>query len=321
MATYTINGTSNNGYIISGGGNYNNVRGSGGTRTAYVNPGNGYAGQARVSGPQYWVTEAFIEFDTSVLSGKTISSATLKIYPTALAQSNPFTIEARLRDFGTTFEKADWVNGADLSTLTLLATLASSSAGTGAYRSFTDVAMVANINTAGKTRIIIATDRTRTGTQPINGPPYEDVTWDFPTSPPQLVVETSEANGALTSNIAAITLSAAIAIETFGVVDSNIGAISISATGEGAAAQSGVLNQSIGAITLSSAIGVETFAYLDVSIGAITLSTAAALPVVGTLDKSIGNITLAGIAARDTTGSLSTSIGNITLATSTSKNR
>jgi hypothetical protein len=321
MATYTINATSNGGYINATGSNYSNTRGSGSSgKTAYTNLGYGLAGQGRVSGPNYFLYEGFLEFDTSVLSGKTITSATLKIYPTDLQQSNTFTIEARLRDFGATFEKADWVAGDDLAALTLLATLTSASAGTGAYRSFTDVAMVANLNTAGKTRMVLATDRFRTATQPVNGPPYELVQWDAPSnaSVPQLVVVTAESTGTLTSTIAAITLSAAIGIETFGAVDAGIGTITLSASGEGAAAQSGVLNQSIGAITLSSDIGIETFGYLDVSIGTITLSTAAALPVNGTLSTSIGNLTLASIGARDTTGSLSTSIGNITLATSTS---
>lgn len=316
MAVVTLNATTNQGYVRSQASNYSNARAGSGSKTLNQTtlqlPGQQFLGGV------HYIDEAFLEFDTSTITG-TITSVVLKVYITNVYADNSFTCQARLYDYGTSLTTADWVPGADVSGDTLLATLASGSMSANAYNSFTNVAFPANINTSGKTRFYLTTDNFASATSPGSNE-KEAFIFQSPTGTnvPQLVITTSDPQGALTSTIAAITLSAAIGIETFGALGTGIGTIGLTATGEGAAAQSGVLNQSIGDIAISSDIAIETFAYLDVSIGAITLSTAAALPVVGTLSKSIGNITLAGIAARDTAGSLSTSIGNILLTTSTS---
>ena len=316
MAVTTLNATTNQGYVRSQASNYNNARAGSGSKSLTQTTSQ-VAGQQLLGGTHY-IDEAFLEFDTSTITG-TISSVVLKVYITDIYADNSFTCQARLYDYGTSLTTADWVPGADVSGDTLLATLASGSMSANGYNSFANVAFPANINTSGKTRIYLATDNFASATSP--GTNEKEVfVFQSPTGTnvPQLVITTSDQQGALTATIAAITLSAAIGIETFGALGVEIGTIGLAATGEGAAAQSGVLNQSIGDITLASTVAIETFGYLESSIGEITLSTAAALPVDGDLTASIGDITLASIVARDATGTLSMSIGNILLSTSTS---
>jgi hypothetical protein len=116
----------------------------------------------------YRCYEAFLAFDTSGITG-VISSADLALASAADNSATNFIIECRKRDWGPTLELADWVAGASLDTITpLVATYdiaASGWAGFG-YHTFTDVAMVANINQAGFTRFLLNSDRHRLGTVP-----------------------------------------------------------------------------------------------------------------------------------------------------------
>lgn len=116
--------------------------------------------------PDYWeVYEQFLGFDTSAIPG-TISAATLHLYLDYDGSGVDFVAEARLNDHGATVENADFVPGATLASKTLLATLSTVGVTTGGYRAFTNVALPANINRSGSTRMVIASDRTRTGVAP-----------------------------------------------------------------------------------------------------------------------------------------------------------
>lgn len=313
MGTYTFNpSTSNGGSIATQATSYATAREGTGTKTAFTTDPMS-VGQYNFNNATYQCYESFLEFDTSSLAGKTIISAVLKLYVTAKQEDVTYTVEARLQDFGASFTSADYVRGSDLAASTLLATLASSAAGTGAYRSFTDVAFPANVNKTGKTRIIVSSDHPRTNTAPAkNVDEYIQFTSPSGSNPPQLVVVTSD-EGALSKSIGNITLSSAVAIETHGDLNKSIGTIGLSAAGLQTSAGTGVLDKSIGNITLSSTIGIETFGVVEASIGEITLNTAALVPREGVLSQSIGEIGLSSVIARDTTGALSKSIGEITL--------
>lgn len=155
------------GYITSSNLTYATAR-SGGTLSAVTNaPGNIGQDYNTPTLLTYYCVEGFYDFDTSILSGATISSATLRMYMLSTnPQINEFTLEARLYDFGTSITTADYVPGASLSGNTLLATWNDANFTTAQRYNFTDVAMVANINQSGFTRMVLASDRLRLATTP-----------------------------------------------------------------------------------------------------------------------------------------------------------
>lgn len=111
--------------------------------------------------------ESFLSFDTSSIpDGATITSVVFSLYGMTAPFTTSFTTQARLQDWGTTLEAGDYVAGASLSGLTLLATFASSSFALEAYNDFTNVAFPANINKTGFTRFLINSDRHMNGNVP-----------------------------------------------------------------------------------------------------------------------------------------------------------
>ena len=112
------------------------------------------------------VIEGFLAFDTSSIpDGDTVSAAVLNLTALADGSTTDFTIEARLSDWGTGLTTADYVAGASLSGLTLLAHRATSSGWTAAY-DLTDDAFPANVNKTGTTRLLLCSSRTTAGTSP-----------------------------------------------------------------------------------------------------------------------------------------------------------
>lgn len=164
MATLDIYSTIDGGlYCLDA--SYANARSGAGTTTVWGFGGNP-VGQSLVIGATYWVFQSFLSFDTSSIPGIP-TAAVLSTYMTAVDNTDgSFTNEARQYDWGTTLTTADWVPGASLSGQTLLATLDSSGVSTSAYNDFTDVAMVANLNRAGYTRMVVSSSQTR-----LNNPP------------------------------------------------------------------------------------------------------------------------------------------------------
>jgi hypothetical protein len=320
VAVYTINCSTNHGYLRSTGGSYNSVRG-GNSLTATASAQH-YAGQHNLSGT-FYLYEAFLDFDTSTVVG-TISSVVLKVYGYSLATDNSYTLEARLYPFGTSLTTADWVPGSDMSGDTLLASLASGSFSVGAYNSFTDVAFVANINQAGRTRFYIATDRMRTATSPASNK-QETAGWDSATgtNPPQLVITTADStNGEVVKTIAAFTLSSTATRKTNGALSQDVGTFGLSAQGAVGGAGEGVLNQSIGTLSLSGTIVRKTNAYFDNSFGDFGLGATTAVAIEGVLSASIGTVGLNAYSLPGIDGVLSQSIGAFELdATSTGANQ
>ena len=114
------------------------------------------------------VDEAFLGFDTSSIPDTdTVSAAVFNLTSSGDFSTTDFTIEARLYDWGTGLTTADWVAGASLSGLTLLAHRDTASGWTGntAY-DLTDDAFAANVNKTGTTRLLLCSSRTTAGTSP-----------------------------------------------------------------------------------------------------------------------------------------------------------
>lgn len=155
MTTYTIYSGSADGYIFSSGGTYAQNRAGNSLNTFNTSTG-AYVGQDGTSGTDS-VWEAFLTFDTSTVVG-TVSSATLSVYGIENGTTTDFTATAALRDYGTTLENADWVAGASLSGLTTVATF-NTTGYAASYMAFTDVALPANVNTAGSTRLLLYSSR------------------------------------------------------------------------------------------------------------------------------------------------------------------
>ena len=188
--TTTAYSSTEDGFVRSTSTTYSTAR-SGGTLALNTTANIVVAGQL-LSTPDYSCYEGFIDPDTSAIpDGDDISSAVLSLYGNADNSTTDFTANARLRDWGTTLETADWVAGASLSALTLLATFASTGFVVGAYSDFTsDAAFIANVSKTGETRIIITSARHEAGTTPTG---EEYLRWDAAevagtTQDPKLVV-------------------------------------------------------------------------------------------------------------------------------------
>jgi hypothetical protein len=311
VATYTIYAsTTNGGRITSTDNNYNNARNGSGSVSTSGQPRTGQFKQSVAS----TVYEAFLDFDTSILAGKTIVSATLECYLSQRYLDASFTAQARLRDFGTALATGDWVAGGSLSALTLLATLASGSTTVSAYNQFADVALAANINTAGSTRLLICSSRTVSNSAPPTST-SEYLVFDSigGTNPPRLVIETSETTGELTESIGDFTLTADGDVITNASLNESLGDFILSAVGGVGGAGQGVLAESIGDFTLTADGDVIINGYFDESIGEFTLAATSVVPLDGELLESIGEFTLVAAGGKPINGTLTESIGEFQL--------
>jgi hypothetical protein len=146
-----------------------------GSGTIYLYDGtNGYLrmGDNWYGGTNYECAETFLNFDTSAIPDTdVVTSAVLSLYGHEDACYEAWTAQVRLKDWGDTLSTADFVAGANLSALPLLATFAVNSDGenfvkTG-YNAFTsESAFVTNISKTGFTRLIIASDNMVSNTAP-----------------------------------------------------------------------------------------------------------------------------------------------------------
>lgn len=154
------------GYVSGSSGTYATARSGAGSYVADSSSNPLYFGQFLLTGT-YTLYESFLSFDTSALpDADTISAAVLSGFLNDNHTSGSFTLQARLQDWGTSVTTGDWVAGASLSGLTLLATLDTSLFSTTAYYAFTDVAMPANVNKTGVTRMLLCSSRLVSGTAP-----------------------------------------------------------------------------------------------------------------------------------------------------------
>ena len=189
MATFVIYAASSDGYINSNSATYATARSGGGTISAVTGAPNTYVGQY-YGAPTYYVYEAFLQFDTSSVSG-TVASATLAVYIEGDTSTTDFTINARAYDWGASLTTADFVAGASLSGNALRATRATSGLSVGAYNDFTSDSSFAS-NTADPVRLVLASDRTESNTAP-TGAEYVDwypVATSGTTQDPKLTIVT-----------------------------------------------------------------------------------------------------------------------------------
>jgi hypothetical protein len=124
------------------------------------------------SSPTYYVYEALIGFDTSSIPvGSTIVSVVLSLYPDIVQTANggTWTVDAVAKDFGASADGSDWVAGANLAALTVLASLTCDAThpATGAYRNFTSAAaFLTAIVCGGQTRLLLSSSKHNAGTAP-----------------------------------------------------------------------------------------------------------------------------------------------------------
>lgn len=178
MATRVIYCSSGDGVVSSSSATYSTARAfSGGTLAAdtseitYRTPSSAFTilGQ-QFSTPNFFCNEAFLSFPTNGISS--VSSATLSMATGsgAMSSADDFnTLQARLHDWGGTLETSDAVAGASLSGKTLLATIDAQDVAANTYVGWADVALAANVNSSGATRILLCSSRTVAGSAPIDG--------------------------------------------------------------------------------------------------------------------------------------------------------
>lgn len=166
MTTLTAYSGTGDGYITSASATYSAARS--GTGTAANTTGTELIVANHLSGGTYTCAEGFIAFDTSSIDDSaTVSAATLTVTLKTDLSTTDFTLEARTHSWGT-LTTADWVAGADLGSLTLLASRSSSTMTVvnTAYALTSEAAFIDAINKTGSTEIILNNSRHRNGDVP-----------------------------------------------------------------------------------------------------------------------------------------------------------
>ena len=195
--TYTLYPVADSGYLqgMSGIGYAGARSGSDGVQgpsTAFLDVGQVYSFDPEIEASTWVCMESFITFDLSTVTG-TVSSAALSLGLNADFSDTDFTVEARTRDYGATLTTADYVAGASLSALTLLASLATSGIGaTGAYKAMTENGSnLRNAITGSTLRLLLCSSR-QTGNNEATGSEFvEFYAWNHATLKPKLVVVTT----------------------------------------------------------------------------------------------------------------------------------
>ena len=139
--------------------------------------------------PHYYLFEAFFSFDTSGVVG-TVSAATFKLTVDGEWLASGLTLEVYATDWGDSLAYDDWVPGADLSGMTLLASCATGASPSGTLTFSSEAAFLAAINTGGYTRLVLVTSNLRTATAPTGGELIDFKGQDdaTPANRPQLVI-------------------------------------------------------------------------------------------------------------------------------------
>lgn len=324
MSTLTVFADTTDGYLQTAG-SYTAARNGIGTQTTDTSGVSLKAGQDgyAVSNTGYDVFESFLSFPTSSLgSGVTVSAAALSVWPTALdTTSSTFTLRARLYSWSAplTFGSA-WVAGGSLGSQTLLCHLASGSLTTGAYRTLTDDAFAANVNTTGDTQIVMSSNRVENGTTPTLGA-GEFVTFSSSdtsgtTQDPKLVITyaPTAVSGTSAVTFAAMTVAASGAETYTGTSDVTFGAMTVDIEAF-VANYSGTAAVTFGAMTVA-ASGSETFTgTAPVTFGAMTVAGSGTETFSGTAAVTFGAMTVAATGAKyDIFGPADVTFGAMTVA-------
>jgi hypothetical protein len=184
VATTTLYPTANSGALFSYDAAYANARAGTGT-LAVQGAGDARIGQRLTTDPTYQVWQYELEFDLASIAGATISAAILSLFVTAVDGTPGYVIEVRMHDYGTSITTADFVAGASLSSKTLVAQWTSANPDT-EYKTFTDVAMPANLVAGSLNRMILVGARQTSNNAPTDAEyitAYYDNTGGDPTRP------------------------------------------------------------------------------------------------------------------------------------------
>ncbi len=119
--------------------------------------------------PDYNCWEGFVQFDTSALTAAAIVTAvTFSLYGSSDNSTQDFTLQVRDSNWGAGLTTGDWVAGASLGAITLLASFATSGWSIAGYNAFTsEAAFPAAINTTGQTIFLINSSRHENGDTPV----------------------------------------------------------------------------------------------------------------------------------------------------------
>jgi hypothetical protein len=196
VSTLTVFAATSDGYISSTNATYATAR-TGGTLAADSVATTCLIGQ-QFNGSNYIIDEAFFSFDTSPIpTTATVNSVAFSLWGSADNSSQDFTMQARTDSWtagGLT--TADWVSGASLGALTLLATFSTASFSQIGYNQFTEngtnFRSAINKGTGATTQFLVDSDRHVAGNTPTIGAP-ENVTVDTAdasgtANDPQLVI-------------------------------------------------------------------------------------------------------------------------------------
>ena len=180
MASLTVACGSNRGRVYSASATYSTARSGGG---ALLQNSEFWVGQQT----GYTVHESFLDFDTSGLpDNAVISNCDLAINVINDLSATDFTIKASLRDYGSALTTADYVAGASLAALTLLASKSTSGIATNEYISLTpESAFNSNVSLTANTRIILFSSLLEAGTTPTE---TDIIIIDSTTYVPQLTI-------------------------------------------------------------------------------------------------------------------------------------
>ena len=168
--TYNLNPvTANSGYAENLAGDYATAKSStgadGGVLTSFT------IGQTFISGDsdEYICHQGFLEFDTQIASGLSITAATLSLQVFSDESDTDFTIEAYTQDYGTTINGSDFI-AAGATVPTIAASLSTASIGTGLKAMTTNGTVLHlglnNTGTTGRSRIVLMSSRHRTSSTP-----------------------------------------------------------------------------------------------------------------------------------------------------------
>ena len=159
----TVYAGTSDGFLLSSNATYSTAR-AGGTLAANDSGNTIQVGQT----VGFAIYEAFLHFDLSSIGTDTVTAADIDLYLTTDLSSTDFVTEARTHSWtGSGLTTGDWVAGASLGALTLLATLDSNGIGsTGAYKTMTAETALLTACMTGSVELVLASSRQRNNNQP-----------------------------------------------------------------------------------------------------------------------------------------------------------
>ena len=168
MTTTVIYADSADGWITSNSLTYSIAADGLGTVSVGTTTGN-FCGQRSITAGNFSCYETFLSFDTSTITGATVSSAVLDLYGQSDSSSIDFVMRARLYAYGT-LAAADFTTPANMPSQTLLCHWDTAGGwSTSAYTTFTDDAFAANVVQGGNTQMGIYSSRHQSSTAPASG--------------------------------------------------------------------------------------------------------------------------------------------------------